>query len=245
MNIDRSKLRTSAFQSLKEFLRKLHIYKSMGDYEEAKTAYQTAAIFRPDLPFGVLGLSRLALLRGDYQAARQECKKAQEKYAGNPQPLITLAVIEFFSRNFSAAQDLYRKACSLNRAGDVDSFGSVRFLSALGFIQRTIEGDRTGDTLLEEARALDEKDLSKAPDNSRCLYSLAAGYAALGNSEQTNEILEKAIAAGWIDYRSIELDPRFDSVRETPAFARIVIQLKERILEMRQRLPNRNVLAQK
>lgn len=35
MKIDRSKLRTSAFESLKAFLRKLHIYKSIGDFEEA------------------------------------------------------------------------------------------------------------------------------------------------------------------------------------------------------------------
>ena len=35
-NVDRSKLRTSGFKAIEEFLRKLHIYKSMGDFGEAE-----------------------------------------------------------------------------------------------------------------------------------------------------------------------------------------------------------------
>ena len=34
--IDRSRLRTHGFKAISEFLHKLHVYKSMGDYEEAK-----------------------------------------------------------------------------------------------------------------------------------------------------------------------------------------------------------------
>lgn len=36
MNINRDKLRTTGFKSLSDFLAKLHIYKSMGDFDEAK-----------------------------------------------------------------------------------------------------------------------------------------------------------------------------------------------------------------
>ncbi len=36
MKLDRSKLRTTAFDALSQFLKKLHIYKSIGDYDNAK-----------------------------------------------------------------------------------------------------------------------------------------------------------------------------------------------------------------
>jgi tetratricopeptide (TPR) repeat protein len=214
-------------------------YTDLGDYEKAERAYQTAAVFRPDLPVGVLGLSRLALLRGDYEGARREGEKAYAKYTGNPQPLIMLAVIEFFSRNFSAAERLYREALAANRPGGVDSVGSVRFLSALGFIRHAAGAEADGKALLEEARALDEKELSKAPGNPRGLYSLAASCAALGDSEQANMNLDKAIGAGWIDYRSMELDPRFDSIRNLGAFQEMLNRLKQKIQTMRRRLPAR------
>src|SRR5205823_164975 len=106
-------------------------YADLGEYEIAEKAYQTAAEFRPDLPVGALGSSRLALLRGDYETARTECSQARAKYAGNPQPLILLAQIEFFSRNFSAAEKLYRKASELNHLDGLDSPGAIRFASAL------------------------------------------------------------------------------------------------------------------
>jgi hypothetical protein len=35
MSVDRPKIRTTAFEAIKVFLRKLHIYKAMGDLEEA------------------------------------------------------------------------------------------------------------------------------------------------------------------------------------------------------------------
>lgn len=36
MKVNRDKLRTSAHKSLSDFLSKLHIYKSMGDFESAE-----------------------------------------------------------------------------------------------------------------------------------------------------------------------------------------------------------------
>lgn len=36
MNVDREKLRTVGFEAIKDFLRKLHILKSLGDYESGK-----------------------------------------------------------------------------------------------------------------------------------------------------------------------------------------------------------------
>ena len=36
IKVDREKIRTSGFKALSEFLHKLHVYKSMGDYDSAK-----------------------------------------------------------------------------------------------------------------------------------------------------------------------------------------------------------------
>jgi serine/threonine protein kinase len=214
----------------------------LGDYEKAERAYTAALVFKPDLPVGLLGLSAIALYRGDYQLARSQCAQARIKFKDNPQPLIMAALIEFFSRHFDAAEKLYRQALASNRSGGVDFMGSIRFLSAVGFIEKLSPlHTKAGIALLEEARALDERELQSAPDNLRRLYSLAANSAALDNSGNATASLDKAISAGWIDYRSIELDPRFDSMRDTKAFKDTLARLTAKVHEMGRQIPGRKL----
>ena len=217
----------------------------LGDYDKAEQAYKAAGVFRPDLPVAPLGFARLALLRGDYENARGLCEEARAKYKDNPQPLMMAAVIEFFSRNFDAAGRLYREAIStLGRTGGVNFLGSVRFISALGFIQKSSGAHvEDGQALLEESRALEETELAAAPENPALLYNLAADQAALGNSEAANAALNRAVEVGWIDYRSIELDPRFDSLRNTEAFKDILTRLTNKVEEMRRHLPGRKLAS--
>src|SRR5437868_1870596 len=67
---------------------------SLGDYDKAEKAYNNAIVFKPDLPVGFLGLSKLALFRGDYEGARKECEQAQAKYRDNSEVLEMAALIE-------------------------------------------------------------------------------------------------------------------------------------------------------
>jgi serine/threonine protein kinase/tetratricopeptide (TPR) repeat protein len=215
---------------------------SLGDYNKAEQAYRTASVFRPDLPVGDLGLSAVALLRGDYAGAWQQCEAARTKHKNHPQPLIMAAVIKFFSRDFLEAETLYRQALQLNRAGGVEFLGSVRFLSAIGFIQMVSPlNANDGEALLKEARALDEKEVSLAPESPERLYSLAATCAALDDTETALVNLNKAVAAGWIDRRSMKLDPRFDSIRSTQAFKDVLAHLDNKLDEMRRHLPGRKL----
>jgi hypothetical protein len=98
---------------------------------------------------------------------------------------------------------------------------------------------------LEEARALDEKDVSLAPESPERLYSLAATQATLGHAESAKTVLDKAIEAGWIDYRSMELDPRFDSIRNSSAFQETLTRLKQKLQTMRRHLPARELATRR
>jgi len=207
---------------------------SLGEYDKAAEAYEAAIIFKPDLPVGLLGLSRLAVFRGDYETARDKCEQARAKYGQNPEPLKMAALIEFFDRNFSRAEKFYREALIANHAGGVDFASSVRYLSAIGFIRKHSNAEEANQ-LLEEVRALDEKELTVGPNNLRRLYSLAANYAAQTNREAAIANLNKAIAAGWIDYPSMLLDPRFDGIRDTPDFKEILNRLTTKVQEMGRR----------
>ena len=215
----------------------------LGNYEKAENSFNTAAVFRPDIPVGVLGLTSIALYRGDFDLARKRCAEAQTRYADNPQPLIMAAVIEFYGHNFDAAQKLYQKLRNSNSEDGIDFLGAVEFESALGLIKQHTGSAAEGKALLEKAQKRDEAELLVAPDNFHRIYSLSANYAALSKLDKAVAALGKAVQAGWIDYRAIELDPRFDSIRGQQAFNNILTDLKAKVEEMRRHLPSRQLAS--
>jgi hypothetical protein len=64
-------------------------------------------------------------------------------------------------------------------------------------------------------------------------YRTAALESCLGNSGVAIENLRAAIAAGWLDIRSLQLDPRFDAIRTDSRFAEIMESLRAKIAEHR------------
>jgi tetratricopeptide (TPR) repeat protein/TolB-like protein/tRNA A-37 threonylcarbamoyl transferase component Bud32 len=208
----------------------------LGDFEKAQASYETAAVFRPDLPSTAAGFARLALFRGNHDQARKQSEAARSKYKDNPQPVMTAALVEFFTRHFDAAERFYRDASKFGRNRGVDFPGCVRFTSALGFIQQlSAERASEGTALLEESLAVDQEETASAPENPRSWYSLAADESALGNKEAALTALERSIEMGWIDYHSMNLDPRFDSIRAAPRFQQAFAQLEQTVRHMAER----------
>ena len=216
-------------------------WSDLGEDVKAETAFRTAIVFRPDLAGAVTGIARLALLQGDFAKARKQCEGAARNFPDDWELKLLAAEIEFCARRFDVAERLYRDLMAKERAGKpILGFGGpIRFLSAVGFIRIT-DHDPHGRALLEEARTLDVNDLKTAPNNPRLLYSLAADSAALGEADQALAQLQKAVEAGWIDYRSLSLDPRFDSIRETPQFKKILVHLTDKVKSMDAAMAARN-----
>ena len=104
----------------------------------------------------------------------------------------------------------------------------------LGFILHSTPAKAIATNLLIEARRLDEQELLETPGNPERLYSLAASESALGNARNALKALDDAIRAGWIDYRCVELDPRFDAIRSSCEFGRMVADVKSKIQTFRQ-----------
>ena len=206
----------------------------LGEDAEAEKAFHTAMIFRPDSPMAALDLAKLSMFRGNFDEARRQCEAGRAKYKGDPSLLMMEAVSEFFGRRFEHAEQLYREASASHRTGGVMFPGAIRFISALGYIENLSPARASqGKALLEEARSLDKRELTKAGENPWLWYDLAANNAALGDIAAAIESLGKATELGWIDYRSTTLDPRFDSLRGNQAFEDLLAGLKNKINRMR------------
>ena len=57
-------------------------------------------------------------------------------------------------------------------------------------------------------------------------WQLAAAYSVKGDTESALKWLEDAVEKGWTLYQWLEIDPRFDAIREEPRFREQIERIK-------------------
>lgn len=67
----------------------------------------------------------------------------------------------------------------------------------------------------------------KYPRNRLVLYNLACAYSLNGEKEKAVEFLQKAVVAGFVDFKWIEKDPDLEGIRKMPEYIEIVNRLNE------------------
>lgn len=216
----------------------------LGADEEAAKAYRRFSSLFPELPEGWMGLCRLALLRRDFATAQ---RIAAENWARYPEFVFSqqmAAQTEFFARNFAAAEKHYAELAAREPDGGGTFYGAISYRSALGRILLEKGETEEGERLLRQALAEEEEAARQTPSHTGVLYRLAAIRSSLGEVEPALQTLREAVASGWLDYRSMSLDPRFDAIRADERFAALVRGLEEKIAALREGKPPEGELVQ-
>jgi hypothetical protein len=75
--------------------------------------------------------------------------------------------------------------------------------------------------------------VKREPQNAHGWYKLAAVESCLGRSEAALDHLATAINAGWTDFRSPGLDPRFDGIASETRFRKLIQALTAKVVEQK------------
>ena len=212
----------------------------LGADQEAEQTYKSATTFRPDQPEGWLGLARLRLLAGDVNGARDICRSQLLHYPDAPIAKQFAALVELFARNYGEAEQLYTELESNDPLGggrDGAYGGAVDFRSAKARIKIEFGDEAGARALLLDVSSTTKQRLVSAPNDAEALYRLSAVEAMLGKSADSLKDLRTAIDAGWIDYRSTRLDPRFDTVSAIPEFQTILSELAAHVARLGRQSP--------
>jgi tetratricopeptide (TPR) repeat protein/TolB-like protein len=206
---------------------------ALDDYEKARAAYHRANELHPERPEGLIGMSRLLCLNRDFAQARSLCRQSTRLDPEGAENAQLAAQIEFFARNFSQAEKIYTVLDRKDVNGGGAFYGGVSYKSALGRIALNRKPSVTGSSLLRECLANERKQLDAAPNNPAVLYRMAAIESSLGETDAAVAYLAAAIGAGWTDYRSLSLDPRFDAIADDVRFQMILGKIKLRVEDLR------------
>jgi serine/threonine protein kinase/tetratricopeptide (TPR) repeat protein len=203
------------------------------DDDRAEAAYRRAGQLGPELDLSWLGFCHLRLVEGRFDAAREICAKNQ----GNDKNFLygqqIAAQVEFFSRRWPEAEKIYRDLLKKNPGGGGTFFGALDYESALGRLRLETGDKKTARAILEETLKRESAGFEAAPNHPEILYRIAAINACLGRTTVALDRLDAALSAGWIDYRSLSLDPRFDSIRSEKRFQQILDSIVANVAELR------------
>jgi serine/threonine protein kinase/Tfp pilus assembly protein PilF len=205
----------------------------LGDDEKAFRAYDRAIELQPTSSQGAVGKCRLLLLRGEFEAAREICRRHFSNLNELGEMAQVAAQIEFFARDYGAAEELYEKLAKSDAHGGGSFYGAITYQSALGRIKQALGSQDTGTTLLQESLDAETAALRRQPGNPEAAYRVAAVEASLNLTEAALQHLHQAVALGWLDYRSLQRDPRFDSLRTTPELDTLIDGLSARVADLR------------
>ena len=197
--------------------------------EQAERAYHRTIELRPNSSSGIVGMARLRMLQGNFDAARELCRSLPEARSELAE---IAAQIEFFDRRFETAVELYRKLNRSNPNGGGSFYGAMTYCSAAGRAKQVLGDSSEAKRLLEECLIKERANAAREPGNPEPVYRLAAVEASLGMTEASLGHLRKAADLGWIDYRSLSLDPRFEPLRG-PEFQTIVDEMTAKVADMR------------
>lgn len=206
----------------------------LGADERALLAYQRAEELQPGTDRARVGLAYLRLLQGDFDAGRRIIQGTGDSGELGKDAQIG-AQIEFFARDFETAARLYA-ALSRNEPGGGGRFyGAVDYEGALG--RSLLELGRSADAkkILTRCLQTDRTMVERQPNNPEALYRLAAVESILGLTDLSIQHLRSAAQQGWTNYRSLQRDPRFDSLRTDAQFEEIISGLSTKAAEKRGR----------
>jgi serine/threonine protein kinase/tetratricopeptide (TPR) repeat protein len=208
----------------------------LGDDERALLAYTRAEELEPNHAQGMVGICHAKMLQGDFASARKIYSSRYWHRDDLGQAKAAAAQIELFSRNFEAAANLYADLTNTDQDGGGTFYGCVSYQSALGRAKQHL-GDWQGATnILQQCLAVEALAVSHQPENPEAFYRLAAVEACLGKLDDATGHLQTAIKLGWIDYRSLVMDPRFDAIRPKAAFPKIVNALSVKVAGMKKNI---------
>jgi hypothetical protein len=107
----------------------------------------------------------------------------------------------------------------------------MSYSSALGRL-RQVTGDRTANVFLEE-EVTRATEFFQGSENPADAYILAALAASLGQANRAVDYLQQAVSLGWLDYRSLQLDPRFDTIAREPRFRQVISVLINKVMGLK------------
>ncbi|UCF79218.1 MAG: protein kinase [Candidatus Eiseniibacteriota bacterium] len=206
----------------------------LGDFERAEPYLQDVLRLHPSFPGAYVVLVYMPLMRGEYQRAAAVGKKALSAAEPRHVALCAAAAVELFREDYDRALEYYDEAMKTSPG----VFCEVTDMSAMTrsayiYWKKGQQG-RARNALQGSLDRLQER-LDNGDEVRAIPYEISAIHAIQDRKEEAHAWLQRAIDAGFRDYRLAMADPVFENIRGEMQFQKMMAEVKGMVDEMRRR----------
>ena len=202
-------------------------YLVLGDDAKAEEWFNRALGLQPDYAYALNGLCRMYLVQGKYQQALEQSRKALSIEPDNFRGLGFAGHTELLLGNYSQAKQYYERANAID---------SIAYLTSLGYVLWKMGQVEEARKILTRDLRRAQKQLEEGNESPGIPFDVATIYAIQGNKAEAYRWLQKAIDAGWRDYRWALIDPKLENLRNDEKFKEMMAEMKAKVDEMRKRV---------
>ncbi len=205
-----------------------NVYLSLNDYTKAEQWLNKALELQSDFTTANNGLIDCYLAQGKYKQAVEHSQKYLSLVPNYLSGLNRAGLAELLSGNYEQAEQYYQKSIEI-RPTETN-------LTYLGYIYWKRERQNEARKLLNQSLFLCQKELEQGNEYWLIPYNIAAINAIQGNKEEASRWLQKAIDAGWRDFRLGMRDPLLENLHGDEKFKQMMAEVKAIVDEMRKRI---------
>ena len=187
--------------------------------DDADRALKHASELDQDRPDALIAISALRVWQKSFVEARTLCNDVRRRFPESRNAAAVAAWSALCEGSLEDAKVQYKVLRNEHSYQTTwDCFGAVNPSSALAYIAKQENLLPLSRVLAQEAIDIDQNLLASNPKNLRVIHDLAATFAVVGDFGQAQSFLDKALLAGWIEYRSTAIDPRLFPLTKTKRF---------------------------
>ena len=213
------------------YLERGGIYLSLADDQRAKEWFQKALDLQPDFIYPYLALANIFVEGGDLVKATEYVEKSLTIEPHNLSALNNLGNIKLSEGNFASAKEYFEKAQT--QSLKLIDFAFRGNTTGIGFALLRMGRRSEGMKFLDEVQAYYEREVGRGNEYFHIRYELATISAVKAKPAEACEWLQKAVDAGFRNYRYTQRDPMMEGMRSDPKFLEIISQMKDKVEEQR------------
>ena len=192
-------------------------YQALDDYDKLHNLISDAMEKHPDgFELHDILITQYCI-EGNWEKARATMERLLLLRPNDNHAHRVAADLFLFARDYNAALDHLQKM----------KYVPPDYKIALAYVLLKKWDRGWANTLLDEVIAQLLKRIDEGGDVwSRTRYTLAEAYSVMNDKDSSLNWLEKAVDRGWTQYRWIEIDPRFDTIRDDPRYTELIDRMK-------------------